>query len=233
MVRTMEVLLIMAIIISSACTTHKADIRMLELKKGSIFEVAIVEVEGRLPYPKALMPEANDVEKKAAALQKIQIDEISDILSSEYGLQIDRNVNKTIRNIDGIKEQIIYLGNRDYVSCFDLKKILLEEIYYCIKNENVGDYIWIIYGFTILHGAPWKLKNRIYYQVLVKSDGNVLLRHSGNIAVIDLGLSYSPKNIDNNLARMKLAWDELIRHADQVDEALSRDIAKTKAKTSD
>lgn len=235
-----KILLTIIVALLSSCASNKVDLKALETKKGAVFEVAIVEVTGTLPYPTG----SNNIEKKTLALEKIQVNNICDVLNREYGLQINRNVNKVIRYAPKPtsflnrflhkckRDGNPYIGNRDYIESSGgcgSREIYYEQrnTCYCITNKDIGNYISIIYGFEMT-GNPFNPREWFYYQITVMADGDVLVKYSGDVALLDLKTSYNPLDIGKNWEEIQRSWDNLVQNADQVDEALTRDIAKTK-----
>lgn len=203
----------------SACATtpHKVNIKAIEANKNKMFKLGIVKVEGRMP-----ILGGDNVGKKIMALEKIPIKEICDILSSSYGLQINTEINKTVKTV---KEQMSllsenpYWGNKEYRQTGSLEFMLTNKDT-IIQDGDVGDVVYITYGYITV-GLPWALKDKFYYEIIVKSDATVLIDNKGTIAVVDI-----PKK--GFILDSEGVWNNLVSYTDKITEALAKNINKAK-----
>jgi hypothetical protein len=221
----------------SACanTIHHVDVDKISANKNKVFQIGIVKVEGKHPFPWG-----DDVAKKITALERIPVEEICRTLTNNYAIQIDNYYVKTVRIVQeaqsgqapsgptgpgttfsvnvSLSNGNPYFGNRAYE-----QKGLLERALTggspSIQNEDSGDMVYITYGFD---NPPFTFKNDFYYEVMVKSDASILIHHRGSVAYVAMPMNGLAINYEG-------IWNNLISYADKINDALIKDINKYSA----
>lgn len=224
-------ILLLALSLSACATAHKVNIDAIEANKNKTFTIGIVKVTGRTPlgFGSPLL------DRKITVLQKIPVKEICDVLFANYGINVNSDVNRTIKVVDEWWENLgnikyphskgenPYWGNKEYNKPGLLRRILLGGDP-AIIDEDIGDTVSVIYSFRIV-GFPWALKDEFYYEITVKSDAEVLMLHKGIVATVDIP---SKGHIFSPLAMEEYMWNDVISHAENIPEALARDIKAMK-----
>jgi len=220
----------LAFLTISGCATHKVDIKAIEANRNKTFKVGMIKVAGRMP-----VPGGDNVGKKIEALEKIPVKGINDALGSRYGIRFDTYFDKTVKTVfekvEGqgssapssatisVKLNMMsenpYCGNKEYKKTGLLKDILPLLAGSAIEDEDVGDNIYITYGYK----GGLLFKDIFFYEVIVKSDDIVLVHQVGTVAEID-----TPKK--GLIIDINGVWNNFVTYADKITEALVRDINK-------
>jgi hypothetical protein len=214
---------LLILLAASGCTTP-INTKALEANRHKMFSVGIVKAAGGMPL---LM---DDVDRKKEALEKIPVEAICGVLSTNLGLIINPDCDHTIKTVveDAKGQQSsgpfrmttrsAYFGSQSY---HDPGRFLgtlgtrAKEL-----NRNCGDLIYITYSL-IPPGNPFSMENEYAYELLVKSDKEVLVNLSGVVARIPI-----PKN--GLVADFDSIWSSFVTNATGIPEALARDIEKAK-----
>jgi hypothetical protein len=216
------------------CTTiHKVNASAIETNRSKIFMLGMVKVSGGSAIG---LGDRVDVKKKV--LEKMPVEEICSVLTSNYGFKIDTQVDKTVKTVKeplegqgragpppaGLSVQIYilsenpYWGKKEYRQVGFLKGIFAGEPK--IQDENEGDMVYITYKFRS-GGLPWALKEIFSYDVLVKSGSTVLLHYAGPVATIDMPKKGLIIDFDGY-------WNEMICHVDKIPEVFAKDLKTRK-----
>jgi len=226
-------LLLFALSLSACATVHKVNIEAIEANKNKTFTIGIVKVTGKTPY-------GDNVDKKIAILQKVPIKEICDVLSANYGINVNPDFDRTIRTVEGevsgrarigplrftFRDENPYWGNKEYEEPSFLS-VMFGSGRPTIRDEDIGDSVYITYNFGVA-GPPWALKDEMYYGITVKSDAEVLMLHKGMVATVDIpwnGLMFWFGDFE---AIIEFIWNDVNSHAEKIPEALARDIKAMK-----
>lgn len=192
-------------------------------KDCSLYKIGIIKVMGKVPLPINL---DNDFNKKIKALKKIPKNEIFFLLENEYDIKISRHIEfEHIRTVVEsaveppkmqYKEINPYFGNDEYVENSFLKKIISLKLNTrkFAENKNSVD---IFYYFTLTEGGPFALKQRIYYEIVIRNGEEILAHHKNYVVVLDV----SKKGL---LVDVDKIWDDFILYAENIDDALARDL---------
>ena len=232
-----KIALLLSILLLSACASqyvHEVSLDGIDRNKDKTFKIGIVKVKGSLPTFNG-----DNVGIKKAILEKVPTQKICDLLVASYGLKIDANINNTIKIVEEKKE-----GQGDsgpVESGLSIRVYAMEENPYwgakvyqeptgvsgwfsgggpVIQDENVGDFIYITYGMRV-SGMAWSVKNEFYYEVMAKSDAQVLVLHKGIVAVVDI----ARKSVFGD---DQADWDNFAVYVDKIPEALGKDIQAKK-----
>lgn len=224
---------LLAFSLSACATAHKVNIDAIEANKNKTFTIGIIKVAGRAPF-------SDNLGSKTNVLQKMPIKEICDVLAANYEINVNTTFDRTIKTVNekmegqgkagspspGISVQIFimsenpYWGNKEYKTSGFLSGMLMGGGP-TIIDEDIGDTVNITYSFRSGVGLPWALKDEFYYEIVIKSDAEVLVMHKGIIAKVDMpkkGLILDTEGIWNNFAS----------YAEKIPEALVRDIKAMK-----
>lgn len=186
-----------------AVPAHKVDHKVIEANKHKIFSVGKIAVPACIPYSAKFFPDYTDMQKKA--LKEVHVSEIINTLNNNYGLKIDTDINTTLNECKGFSgalmspmcSKCIFLINHGYQEDGDIVNIIL-------RLESIS--AWLT-----------NIKLRLNYEVIVKSKGEALVRHTGELTDITF--------TSDNLKRLDdIVWENIISHASKINAALVRDI---------
>jgi hypothetical protein len=216
----------------SSCATfsHKVNFKEIKENKNKIFKLNMVKVVGC----KGLYRD-DYIEKKRGALEKIPIDKICNTLNSYYGLEIDTNINKTIQIAyecvecgfkkssngasphSGVTVTIQPTCQNPYWGYIEPPQDILNNIIFKMfkkpKISQLSEIIEITYGCCQSDASRMLFDTKLEYQVIIKTKDKVLVKHRG---------------IVESFKKQKNMWDNIVSYTDKINEALVRDINKTK-----
>lgn len=201
-------------IISTGCTTvyQKVNADLLEQNRGKTFKLGIVKAAGNKGVFRLLsndilwlIPSSTYFECIKTAVDNIPTAEICSLLSSQYSITIDANVDKTIRVREEEKVEEHYIQKRDKSWGFEKQKITTFTAEYGkgINTKEFPDVVNVTYSFDMTD-MP-----RFYYDIDIISSGQKIVTLHGIVG----------KKFFGDL-------DSYVYYAGRISEALKRDLSE-------
>ena len=214
-----------------ATTIHKVNASAIDANRSKVFLLGIVKVIGGSP-----IGFGDRVDKKKMALERMPIEEICSVLTSNFGIKVDTQVDKFVRTV---KEPLNNQGNAVPASTLPGWSMSInitpqsENPYWGkkeykqagisgapkLQDENTGNMVYITYEVRPDNkgvSLPWSLKEIFYYDIRVTSDSTVLLHYAGPVAVVDM-----PKK--GLIIDFEGYWDKMVSYVDRVPAAFAKD----------
>ncbi|MGA1840608.1 MAG: hypothetical protein ACMUIU_08280 [bacterium] len=218
---------------SCATSSHKVNFKKIQENKNKTFKLNMVKVAGckgsyRDDY----------IKNKKDALEKIPIDKICNTLNSHYGLEIDTNIDKTTQiaydcvecgfgesSTGGsshpgtgvhLKINIQPTCQNPYWGYIEPTQGILNRIFKGFEESEISqpsEIIEITYGCGQSDASRLLFDTKLEYQVIIKTKDKILVKHKG---------------IVESFKKQKDMWDNIISCTDKINDALIRDINKTK-----
>ncbi len=200
-------------LLSGCMTTHKVNVDRIDTSET--YRIGIVKVVSNFDFPIY-----DEFEKKALALQKIQYEEICQVLKNKYGIKIDTAIiNKkpmpVVEYVGGNPIKNAYFGNDNYEKIVPIE---IPGLYSSYKRENTNkqSIIDIIYHVRA-SGAPISLpKIKLYYGIVAKKDEQEVFIHRDEMRNVNIPM-FAIFNITEELEKL---WAQVIVSSQDIDEAL-------------
>jgi hypothetical protein len=202
-------------------TTPTVNTHALDARKNQTFSIGMVKVEGQRPM-------FDNLDRKKQALEKIPVTNICHILSKKFGLKTNLDVDRTVKVVkecgilDGGNP---YWGVKHYEYPSFLKGFASGNNSECIKDEDTGNMIYITYRLdetNPLHAFT----DSYSYEILVKSDADILLRFRGLVARVPTPKKGLSLDMDGS-------WKNFVSYADNIAQVFEEDVDKAKTTTSE
>ena len=228
--------------LAGCSTSQKINHDVLTECANKNFKLGVVKSAGSLPTLPILG--ANNIDSKQKALSLIPIEEICSTLNSSFSINIDANVDRTPRTV---KERVddrgmppshpskpgasfnlklqastenVYYGNLEYDNASTIW-LMLGGDSKTVNDESVPDVVNVTY---VMETVPLGFKLRFRYLINVKSSGKDVLTLKG---IID-SISTPKKGLIIDVAGV---WEEYVKHAPMINDAIKRDLAKQSNKS--
>lgn len=211
----------------SACTTHNVDLKSIDAHKDKVFKIGVVKSYGCIPF-------SDNTESKKIALTKIPINDVCGTIANHYGIIIDPNSDKEIKIVKetiGSKGAMLsskpititisptcnnpYYGNKEYRKLGFFEGFFAGEDYKI--DDDKGEIINVIYSID-QSPNPFDQYFSFNYEIIVKSDGDVLIQHKDKISIVQI------QTLEFNFSYI---WEPYIFNAEKINEALKRDLSAT------